>query len=88
MGPEEVFRKCPPFVRSTIQVPKFESIYYESLCEMLDLPVWSYENNLKAELEAGVSEMLSVKEDWQSIAMYVFTALDCIVREGFLSGHS
>lgn len=87
LGPDQVIRKCPSFVRSTIQIPDFKSVYYESLCNMLDLPVWKTEIHLRGELESSVASMRS-EPDWQnSIPRYVFTALSSIVQEGHFRKH-
>lgn len=82
VSPNEVFRNCPSFVRSTIQIPHFKSIYYESLYELLELPTWSTENHLKGELESGVLNMRRANQDWKTISQYVFSDLCCIVEGG------
>lgn len=78
---DQVYRNCPSFIKSLIEVPDFKSIYYESLCEMLDLPVWNQAIHLKEEVELSVYRMQASSEAWETIVEYVFTVLNEIAQE-------
>lgn len=82
LSPKQVIDNCPVWVQHTIPRPKFNSPYFNILCEWLQFQKWDYEQHLETELEHGVEELQRL--GWTSIVKYLVNALRTpsnIVRE-------
>jgi hypothetical protein len=78
---DQVLPGCPSFVRYTISVADYGSVYYARLHELLDLRTWDSTHHLQTELENGIKSMKLVEsEDQATVSSYVFQALSSIAN--------
>lgn len=78
---DQVLPGCPSFVRYTISVADYRSVYYARLYELLGLRTWDSMHHLQTELENGIKDMKLVEpEDQATVSSYIFQALGSIAN--------